>query len=401
MEKYSRWSDLTTGINPFVPHKQRLHGNVAVRSLQLLGGTALFLVRAPLFVAVGAVLFVTNIVVSILGFVPFVGRLLKRLTEWLLGSLLLVVLGVFISEEDANARRLGLMYVIYTKHPFAVEAPTNAYAIQCVFIASRSAPGGAKAAKTSSSIGTKDVIVCNHTSFVEILYLSRRFSPVFVFVNDEGAAKGLVHVCGILEALYRAFAAPVGHARATPRKLEDVILNASGPVVVFPEGARSNGKSILKFLPVLEHLPHVLQAKNKGDRKLPLRIHLIAFRYEYSQFSPSHSAGSGWSHFFWMCFHGYHSLRVTILNAKDLNLQEPAPKVRVGSTASPTLTTAQIERLRGLVAAMLRTKTVDLSVKDFVSFNAYWDHVTGGGRKAASEFTDRKAPHEHAQWAKK
>jgi hypothetical protein len=50
---------------------------------------------------------------------------------------------------------------------------------------------------------------------------------------------------------------------------------------------------------------------------------------------------------------------------------------------------------------MLRTKTVDLSVKDFVSFNAYWDHVTGGGRKAAAEFTDRKAPHEHAQWAKK
>uniref|UniRef100_K3XAM2 Phospholipid/glycerol acyltransferase domain-containing protein n=1 Tax=Globisporangium ultimum (strain ATCC 200006 / CBS 805.95 / DAOM BR144) TaxID=431595 RepID=K3XAM2_GLOUD len=372
MEKYSRWSDLTTGINPFVPHKQRLHGNVAVKGLQLLGGTALFLVRAPLVVAVGVVLFVTNVVVSILGFVPFVGRLLKRLTEWLLCSLLLLVLGVFVSEEDANARRLGLI-----------------------------APGGAKAAKTSSSIGTKDVIVCNHTSFVEILYLSRRFSPVFVFVNEEGAAKGLVHVCGILEALYRAFAAPVAHARATPRKLEDVILNASGPVVVFPEGARSNGKSILKFLPVLEHLPHVLQAKNKGGRKLPLRIHLVAFRYEYSQFSPSHSAGSGWSHFFWMCFHGYHSLRVTILNAKDLNLQEPAPKVRAGSTASTTLITAQVERLRGLLAAMLRTKTVDLSVKDFVSFNAYWDHVTGGGRKAAAEFTDRKAPHEHAQWAKK
>lgn len=187
-----------------------------------------------------------------------------------------------------------------------------------------------------------------------------------------------------------------------PRKLEDVVLSASGPVVLFPEGTRSNGKSILKFLPVLETLPHVLQNKAQGSgRKLPLRVHLLAFRYEAgNSFSPSQSAGGGWKHFFWTAFHGYHSLRVTILNAKDLNLQEPVPRAR-SSVPQTTLTSAQVERLRGLLAAMLRTKTVDLSVADFLSFNAYWAHVTSGGRKPASEFTDRKAPHEHAQWAKK
>lgn len=111
MEKYSRWSDLTTGINPFVPQQARLHKNVGVKALQLLGGTALVLLRAPLVLVVGAVLVVTNIVTSVLAVVPFVGRLLKRLTEWLLCSLLLVILGVFVSEEDANARRLGLVYV--------------------------------------------------------------------------------------------------------------------------------------------------------------------------------------------------------------------------------------------------------------------------------------------------
>lgn len=186
-----------------------------------------------------------------------------------------------------------------------------------------------------------------------------------------------------------------------PRKLEDVILRASGPVVIFPEGARSNGKSILKFIPVLEQLPHEL--RTQSGRKVPLRVHLLAFRFEAGNgYSPSHSAGSGWKHFFWVAFHGYHSLRVTILNAKDLNLQEPAPKARAGSSSSSvTLTAAQVERLRGLLAAMLRTKTVELGVADFVSFNAYWAHVTGGGRKAASEFTDRKAPHEHAQWSVK
>lgn len=88
------------------------------------------------------------------------------------------------------------------------------YHVPCTFV--ESAPGG-KASTSSSAIGAKDVIVCNHTSFVEILYLSRRFSPVFVFVNDEGASKGLVHVCGILETLYRSFASPVAHDRSTVR----------------------------------------------------------------------------------------------------------------------------------------------------------------------------------------
>lgn len=78
-----------------------------------------------------------------------------------------------------------------------------------------SAPGAK--AKTSSSIGAKDLIVCNHTSFLEILYLSRRFSPLFVFVTEDGASKGLVHVCGILEAIYRSFALPIAHDRSTVR----------------------------------------------------------------------------------------------------------------------------------------------------------------------------------------
>lgn len=182
-----------------------------------------------------------------------------------------------------------------------------------------------------------------------------------------------------------------------------MILSASGPVVIFPEGARSNGKSILSFAPVLEQLPHELQNKSRGGRKMPLRVHLLAFRFDAGAagFSASQSAGGGWTHWFWTTFHAYHSLRVTLLNAKDLNLQEPVVKVRAGGTGASTLTRAQVERLRSLLAAMLRTKTVALGVEDFVSFNAYWAHVTAGGKKPASEFTSRKAPHEHAQWATK
>ncbi|GLE04323.1 hypothetical protein PINS_up013238 [Pythium insidiosum] len=384
MEKYSRWSDLTTGTNPFVPHKQRLHDSLPVRALQVLGGTALAVVRLPLVLVVGLVLVLTNVITSIL-VRPTVW---VRAAAWstaqaprrgLLCSLLLLLMGVLVTEEDANTRRLGLV--------------------------ANNAKG--KHASSSARVGAGDVVVCNHTSFVEVLYLARRFSPVFLFVTEEGASKGLVHVCGLIEALVRALSLPVAHDRATPRKLVDVIARASGPVVIFPEGARSNGKSVLRFLPILEHLP---LTQGTGARKVATRVHVVAFRYEYKNFSPSHSAGGAWKHVLWTFFYAYHSLRVTHLNAKDLDLQALTPTTSSSSsfraaksaTASDnkhaTLSGAQVERLRGLLAAMLRSKPVDLTVKDFVSFNRYWDHVTGGGKKSAAEFTDRKAPHEHAQW---
>lgn len=40
--------------------------------------------------------------------VPLLGRLLQRVTDWLLCSLVLLLLGVFVGEEAANSRRLGL-----------------------------------------------------------------------------------------------------------------------------------------------------------------------------------------------------------------------------------------------------------------------------------------------------
>lgn len=72
-----------------------------------------------------------------------------------------------------------------------------------------SAPG-AKASGGSDRVRRRDVIVCNHTGFLEVLVLAKRYSPVFVFVPADGGSKGLVHTCGVLGALYRAFAAPVG-----------------------------------------------------------------------------------------------------------------------------------------------------------------------------------------------
>ncbi|RMX65036.1 hypothetical protein KXD40_006488 [Peronospora effusa] len=367
MEKYSRWADLSTGINPFVPQRRRFTSGWPITILQVTSGSLLALIRFPLVFVSTVVLGLLNIVVSMLAVIPFLGRLLKRSSEWLLCSLLLLLFGVYTMEESANTRRLGLSTL------------------------------KAKSSKESSRVGRGDVVVCNYTSFLEILYLSKRFSPVFVIAtgvksNDES----LVHVCGLMEALYWSLAMPVSAERVKPtRKLADVVRRASGPVVVLPEGARSNGKAVLKFVPVLQTLP------------VKTRVHLVAFRYEYKRFSPSHTIGGAWSHLFWTAFHLYHTMRVTVLNAKDLKLDELTPAKLSSSKSSKTqedsktLSTDQVEKLRSLLAAILRTKTVDLGPEDLLSFTKYWNHVNSGGREPASQFTDRKAPHEHAQWAKR
>ncbi|CAH0518769.1 unnamed protein product [Peronospora belbahrii] len=254
-----------------------------------------------------------------------------------------------------------------------------------------------KSSKGSSRVGRGDVVVCNYTSFLEVLYLAKRFSPVFVLAKEGKSDDiSLVHVCGLLEALYRSLAMPVSAERVKPtRKLAEVVRRASGPIVVLAEGVRSNGKAVLRFIPVLQHL------------SVKTRVHLVAFRYEYKSFSPSHTVGSAWSHLFWTAFHLYHTMRVTVLNANDLSMEDLTSARLLNSKSSKKqdnskmLSTVQVEKLRSLLAAMLRTKTVDLGPEDFVSFNNYWKHVNGGGRQPASHFTDRKAPHEHAQWAKR
>ncbi|ETV73493.1 hypothetical protein H257_11618 [Aphanomyces astaci] len=337
MEKYSRWSDLTTGINPFVPPPHQLPANAILRWTQVFFGGILALLRWILLFPLVLGLVLLSAVHTILDHVPFLGRVIHRATDWIVLGLILVVTTIFIKDEAANARRLGLL-TPGTKPP---------------------ALGGIKAG---------DVIVANHSSVLDILYFGFRYSPVFVFPCASDASKNLVQTFGLLGAFAQAMAPPLT-SLTRPVKLQDVLRRTSSPVVVFPEGTRSNGKAVLTFLPILDSLPP------------PTRVHLVAIRYESKAISPTHTCGSaGWHLFCRVLSHAYHTVKITTLAS------EFVPK---GSTS---------QQLQALLASMLRTKAVHLTCADFASFNAYWAHVNGGGRQPASAFTSRKAPHEHAQW---
>ena len=71
--------------------------------------------------------------------------------------------------------------------------------------------------------------------------------------------------------------------------------------------------------------------------------------------------------------------------------------VDASGTLLPKTTLQWVQHVQKTLAAMLRINCVELSTDDFRSFELYWKHVNSGGRKPASEFTKRRAPHEHAR----
>ncbi|RHY32868.1 hypothetical protein DYB32_002156 [Aphanomyces invadans] len=294
MEKYSRWSDLTTGINPFVPPPHQLPKNVVLRWTQLFLGGILSLCRWIVLVPLLMLLVVVTSIHAVLDYVPILGRIFHRWTDSIVLGLILIVTTVFIKDEAANAKRLGLLYVTGSFHAFLM--------ILC------SAPGTKP--PTLSGIQAGDVIVTNHTSVFDVLYLGFRYSPTFVFPCASDASKVLVHAW------------------------------------------------LIKRLPLLWR------------------------QYEYKAIAPTHTCGSAVWHLCRLFSHVYHTIKVTTL-----------PSELVAKDSTP-------QQLQALLASMLRTKGVELSCDDFISFNAYWAHVNRGGRQPASDFTSRKAPHEHAQWTR-
>jgi 1-acyl-sn-glycerol-3-phosphate acyltransferase len=120
-----------------------------------------------------------------------------------------------------------------------------------------------------------DLIIANHVSYVELLYLAFRYAPTFATIVYDPQSNGPKVVCqGILGALMHVML-KTSLSDEKGEKLGDVVRKAKekhwGPVVVFPEGCTTNGKAILRFQNVFEGLDAVLKETNT-------KIHIIGFR---------------------------------------------------------------------------------------------------------------------------
>ncbi|EPT31273.1 hypothetical protein TGME49_213910 [Toxoplasma gondii ME49] len=249
MEKYRVFGDESTGVHPFVPvaymKAQLSPPPASVVSRLLSAGASVcslafssLLVTLRLLLLLVAALWAILLQQLLLVFSLF-PSLHWRLSLSLLAPparLALFALGVWwLDEQPADFRRLKIR-----------APPPNAPAPWFAFLSLSAPPrSSASAARTSSC----RVCLSSFASLVEPLYLSYRLSPQFVLLHEEGGFS----FCSLWAVLKFSMQFRLAPGKGAFRSLSALMLahekNSSPriPLVIFPEGQKSNGTCILQW----------------------------------------------------------------------------------------------------------------------------------------------------------
>jgi len=225
-----------------------------------------------------------------------------------------------------------------------------------------------------------DIIICNSTSFVEVLYLAYRFSCDFAVVCLPSGEQ--VHRCGLLGALKRAGASYEDERHRTTNASNPVSISRAASsassngasLAVFPEGVRSNGVALLKFASAMDTL-----ASDSENSKKEIRKHLVAFKYSYTQWSPCHTVGSLSGYIFSSCFQIYNSMQVSMVphEVRMLsykNSMETSDENKESEKKSSKSKSSEADHIRSLLAMAAGergVKLVNLGATEYFAFLDY------------------------------
>ena len=308
MEKYSKWRDLGTGIQPFLPsieHSSRLTLFLKYYSL------------GPLLA-------------------------LNRLLNILLLSLFHILLSYLISPL-----KLFKLNRIYSRLIDVILMRLWLFHAGFIYIESSIATlqKGARKTRVNSIVEIGDIIVANHTSFYDLVYLQYAYSPVFVKIDRNGN----VYPCTIWQMLNQVGGIPDIEPKQNAMSLIEYSKIANAPIVVFPEGTTTNGRGILKFLPIFDN--------SKG-----LKIHLVGFKYP-NDFSVSYTTNYGvFKHFYFTCCQFYNKQVAKLLPANDQKIEN-------------------LKNVSELMCNLLRLRSLGLGVEDKLEFLEYFAMREGGYEK--------------------
>lgn len=235
MEKFNAWRDSGTGIHPFlVPKPKPLSTLLSLVKYRLVG-PVLVLARLLLLLAT-ALLF---LVLDLAGLVLF-GLIPAARYWWNRVIYILLRLALFI---------MGFYYIKSTNLTLK---------------------------KDESAI---EMLICNHSSYVDILYLGFRYNPQFTRLAHDQFIR-----VNIYQALYYSVNLDIAPAS------KNMPLRASTPsqaLCVFPEAATSNSTCLLKPLAgVLESLSKVYESNLATT---------LGITYPNTQFSPSYNQTSSFA----------------------------------------------------------------------------------------------------------
>eukprot|EP01126_Amoeba_proteus_P054998 TRINITY_DN6797_c0_g1_i7.p1 TRINITY_DN6797_c0_g1~~TRINITY_DN6797_c0_g1_i7.p1 ORF type:complete len:331 (-),score=46.29 TRINITY_DN6797_c0_g1_i7:167-1159(-) len=320
MEKFNRWADPRTGIQPFLPPLAEPTNLLCWFFQWFILGPILFIIRLPFILTFALLLFCTDFLCSMIP-LPSVRRLLRRLFHFVLVRLLLFFMGFwYIDSTYAVSRR-------------RTPIPSNS-------------PG--------QGITRSHVIVSNHNSYVDVLYLAYMFSPTFTatanyWQNGELRQEGVAVKQTLFQAIWEVVLQPK-RTFSECEPLDEILSTSDGPVVVFPEGTTVNGKVLLGCIPVISGTTNISK----------LNIHVVAFKYRNNLFSPVYTIGSFWLHLIKLCSQVNNQLSVTYVIEKDIQVIADDQSVEWP------------EKLYSTLAMTLGIPQANIKVDVKHSFQEYW-----------------------------
>ena len=244
MEKYKRFADKGTGINPFTPFTPKPLQTAALylqHAKNYVIGPIVALVRLLLSVVIVVLLFIFGIVIPKLTFWLWpISRSFARGAHAILGHLWLFVLGFYRVEV--------------VPYPFH-ELPKNAFAFtptspQAQFDGSAPLPTNPQQLSPTA----RDLIIANHCSYIDVLYLAAKYAPLFAFPLADDTAR--VMYATTLSALWHSSfdRDATLEGRRKPQgaiSLSELLMLGKKlhcPVVLFAEGTPTNGRALLQVM---------------------------------------------------------------------------------------------------------------------------------------------------------
>ena len=308
MEKFGTWSDKATGVRPFVPIATKISKQKVI--MRYIVGF-LKAILCCIFLLSG------NLNPFIASFVPiyFISILLIRINHFVNFNCLLIL--------------MGRLFVKCKPTPLInkVQDDTEKW----------------KRPKRGT------IVFAPLTSFLNLVYMTARFSPIYLVPSGDGSTAVVYGFLGLTRKLLTSADVREGNKV----NMTEFIKNANRAIVIFAEGAPTNGTGILSFVEFECDIPENAV------------IQILGFKHEFEGVSPNFVCGSWFPYLLQII--GTMNEQMSVVTC----LEKDVPK------HSGKLNKEFNEKVRTVMGKLLRIPLLSVGANEFIGYREAFRQLEG------------------------